>query len=199
MPLATVPVPKWTPQQVLPPNDASNPVSAARSPYRVNLAEFARIFATSWERCTILKGYLLFRSELHAVGLVDGFQWIDGSFTENVEVLESRAPGDVDVVTFVNDPNDLGAGLAPDLLIHRWVKANRRTDHYWVELHAIDPPDLVSLSAYWYSMWSHRRNSLWKGFLEVDLGPANDALANQIVDAQMLLYPQPNPLPGVNP
>jgi len=31
--------------------------------------------------------------------------------------------------------------------------------------------------SYWYSMWSHRRNGLWKGFLQIDLSPNEDELA----------------------
>jgi len=31
--------------------------------------------------------------------------------------------------------------------------------------------------SYWYSMWSHKRNGLWKGFLQVDLSPVEDELA----------------------
>lgn len=29
----------------------------------------------------------------------------------------------------------------------------------------------------WYSVWSHRRSQLWKGFVQVDLAPAEDAAA----------------------
>ncbi|WP_414651656.1 DUF6932 family protein [Hafnia paralvei] len=34
------------------------------------------------------------------MGLAEGFQWVDGSFTENIELIERRTPNDVDVVTF---------------------------------------------------------------------------------------------------
>ncbi|WP_426763559.1 DUF6932 family protein [Hafnia paralvei] len=34
------------------------------------------------------------------MGLAEGFQWVDGSFTENVELIERRTPNDVDVVIF---------------------------------------------------------------------------------------------------
>lgn len=53
------------------------------------------------ERRELLKGLLEFRSELHRIGLVDGIQWLDGSFIENVEEIEGRHPKDIDVVTFL--------------------------------------------------------------------------------------------------
>lgn len=36
---------------------------------------------------------------------------------------------------------------------------------------------LTRHSAYWYSVWSHRRNQLWKGFVQVDLAPGEDTFA----------------------
>lgn len=38
-------------------------------------------------------------------GLVEGFQWIDGSFLEHVESTEGRDPRDIDVVTFFRLPD----------------------------------------------------------------------------------------------
>lgn len=45
-------------------------------------------------------GLLDLRAELTLAGKSDGFQWVDGSFTEDVEVQQGRTPNDVDVVTF---------------------------------------------------------------------------------------------------
>lgn len=36
--------------------------------------------------------------------------------------------------------------------------------------------------AYWNSMWSHRRNGIWKGFWQVDLSKAEDELARDALD-----------------
>lgn len=191
-------VPAWNAHQVLPPIDVSNPVSALRSPYVVTVEDFVTRYATTTERCAILNGYLTFRAELHAVGLTDGFQWVNGSFAENVEVLEARAPGDVDVVTFLNDPADRAANLNPDLTDHAWVKLHRRVDHYWVELHQCSPEELVSYSAYWYSMWSHRRNSLWKGFLKIGLGDQHDGAARLALDDAVDRLAQQNQAQGGN-
>lgn len=61
-------------------------------------------FGTSGERRHVLQGWLAHRAALHHLGLVSGFQWIDGSFVEDVETLRGRAPNDVDVVSFVDAP-----------------------------------------------------------------------------------------------
>lgn len=86
-----------------------NPTSVERSPYRVMLTDVVVHFATSSERRQILRGWLGYRAALHGMGLTDGFQWLDGSFLEQVETPESRPPQDMDVVTFLNPP----ASFAP--------------------------------------------------------------------------------------
>ena len=40
----------------------------------------------------------------------------------------------------------------------------------------------VQSIAYWYSMWSHRRDGLWKGFVQVDLDSAQDADARAVLN-----------------
>ena len=75
-----------------------------RSPYGIGLPEFVDRFSSSKERIAILDGFLRFRNELHEVGFVSGFQWLDGSFLENIEDLEDRHPNDLDVVTFYTMP-----------------------------------------------------------------------------------------------
>lgn len=152
----------------------------ARSPYRTSLVNVVLHFNTSPERLAILEGFLNFRAVLHKLGLVKGFQWLDGSMLEEIEKLESRAPNDVDVVTFYWLPAgksqaDVFAAAAGSLTD---TKAKYRVDAYLVDL-AGQAETLVSQSRYWYSMWSHRRNGLWKGYLEVDLDPADDAAARK--------------------
>src|SRR5262249_55533228 len=136
-------------------------------------------FATSPERRAILQGLLDFRAALHRMGLVGGFQWLDGSFMEHVELLEKRAPRDIDVVTFLDALPATFAPTAPDDpgLSHAPAKARFKVDSYLVELDATPPRDLTLLSAYWYSVWSHRRTAEWKGFLQIDLAPHEDATA----------------------
>lgn len=137
----------------------------------------------------ILQGFLSLRSAFHALGIVSGFQWIDGSFLEQVELLESRPPEDIDVVTYF----DLPPGLVeldlvaqnPELFDHDKVKEKYKVDHYPIVLgKALDAYQIRQLS-YWYSMWSHRRDGLWKGFIQIGLDPAEDAQALQALAAKL--------------
>lgn len=172
-----VSIPHWNAQGVIPPINELNPTSVERSPYTVTLADLVNRFATSLARRAILQGFLEYRMALHKAGFITGFQWIDGSFLENTERLEGRDPKDIDVVTFLHTPGNLA--ITPDMLQlfdHDDVKRRFKVDGYPVELDSISPRELVSWSAYWYSMWSHRRNQLWKGYVQVELAPADENL-----------------------
>lgn len=184
--MPTVAIPNWTSRGVLPPVNALQATSAERSPYRVKLLDVVMQFATSQQRCTILKGFLEYRAALHSMALTQGFQWLDGSFSENVELLENRTPKDIDVVSFVHTPLGFAPALQQlDVLDHDQAKATFLVDSYFVEINLLPPDNLIKLSTYWYSMWSHRRNQEWKGYLEIDLCPAEDAVANAWLNAQM--------------
>ena len=180
-----VPIPPWNAAGVIPPINPISPTSAKRSPYFVSLSDVVLHFGASADRRAILDGFLRYRQRLHAAGLVSGFQWLDGSFLEQVELLDGRPPKDLDVVTFFHLPpgatqSDVQA-RAPEafpLTRAEWanVKAVFRVDPYYVDLDK--PPErLVRSSTYWYSMWSHRRDASWKGCLQIDLGAAEDATA----------------------
>jgi len=173
--VSIVTLPNWSPAGVLPPIDAVAPTSANRSPYRVALADFVLRFGISRERSDILDGLLRYRAALHAAGLVTGFQWIDGSFLEHVELVAGRPPNDVDVVTFfriaAGDSQDAVLKRNPDLFDQAKVMQTFNVDGYLVLLDG-DASALVANSAYWYGVWSHRRDMTWKGFVELDLTPA---------------------------
>lgn len=155
-------------------------MSAERSPYVVSLTDFVLRFGTSPERRAILDGLLRYRAALHTEGLVQGFQWVDGSFVENVEALERRAPKDVDVVTFYRLPTGVTQqqldAEAGDLFETSILKSLFHVDGYYVHL-GMEAERLTRRSAYWYSAWSHRRDNQWRGFLQLDLAPAEDASA----------------------
>lgn len=182
--MSTVSIPAWTADGVLPPLDVTNPTSANRSPYRVAVTDFVLHFGTSVERCVILDGLFRYRAALHAVGLVAGFQWVDGSFLEQVELLAGRAPRDVDVVTFYRLPaGETQASLLakdPNLFDHGQVKATYNVDGYLMHLGAA-AERLVKGSTYWYSLWSHRRSQAWKGYVEIDLAPDDNHTARTLL------------------
>jgi len=184
---SAVSIPAWNSAGVLPPIRPNAPGSSPdRSPYLVELAALFDRFATSLERMAILDGLLRFRADLHAAGITSGFQWLDGSFLEQVEALECRAPRDMDLVTFL----DLPQGLDQRSLVQRHgvlfdqkhLKATYAMDAYFAVLGQPTDQWQVKNIAYWYSLWSHRRDGLWKGFAQVDLDPSQDGDARAILN-----------------
>lgn len=183
----TASIPDWNSAGVLPPIRPNAPGSSPdRSPYVVDLDVLFDRFATSPERMAILDGLLQFRAGIHAVGITSGFQWLDGSFLEQVEALEGRAPRDMDVVTFF----DLPSGQDQRSLVQshgklfdqKHVKATYAMDAYFVVLGEPLDKGSVRRVSYWYSLWSHRRDGLWKGFVQVDLDPSQDGDARAILN-----------------
>lgn len=174
-------IPDWNSAGVIPPIRSDEPTGPERSPYLVSLVDVVLRFGSSPERLAILDGLLRLRAALHSTGITGGFQWLDGSFLEHVELTESRAPGDIDVVTFVESTEEII--LTPEyewINDHDLVKTKFLVDHYFVEL-SLPSRSLIAQTTYWYSMWSHRRSQLWKGFLQLDLAPTDDAKAEAVL------------------
>ncbi|MFV0443409.1 MAG: DUF6932 family protein [Planctomycetaceae bacterium] len=175
-------IPLWTPTGVLPPVNPDDPTGPDRSPYKVSVIDLVLRFGTSPDRRTVLAGFLAFRQALHAVGLSTGFQWLDGSFLEDIELIEGRSPRDLDVVTFVEPPAEFAVDdRVKALLDHDRVKSQYMVDHYFVEL-TLPGQALVAQTAYWTGVWSHQRSMQWKGFLQVALEPTDDAAATRILE-----------------
>ena len=187
MDLPPITIPGWTDGGILPAADPDDPTSRARSPYIVSLAALIARFGFTEERRRLLSGLLDFRAELHRAGLLQGFQWINGSFVERIEDTADRPPNDVDLVTFFHIPE--GETIQSlwlsnqDLFDPQIVKARHQTDAYFAPFNPQAPNDIVKQTIYWYSLWSHDRNGLWKGFLEVDLSQAEDLQAKRILDS----------------
>lgn len=81
-------IPLWNHQGIIPPIDESNPTSPVRAPYQTDMVQIVERYATTFERCDVLEGFLSHRAQIHRMGIASGFQWLDGSFMENVELLE---------------------------------------------------------------------------------------------------------------
>ena len=178
--MTTVSIPAWNEMGLLPPIDPDLPTSPQRSPYSVTLLDVVMRFSTSTERRKVLCGFLDYRAGLHKIGFCKGFQWLDGSFLEDVEILERRPPKDIDVVSFLRAPeNPIPPDADLSVLDHDAVKIRHLVDSYFVELDEIYSEEAVITSAYWYSVWSHRRNQAWKGFLQIDLMPTEDEQVRQ--------------------
>ena len=151
------------------------------APYKASIADVVKRFATSAERVGLLKGLLAYRQALRASGVVDGFQWIDGSFVEDVERSRRRAPADIDLVTFASRPAAVdGPDLDVWLIQHGGLfdldqtKAVFECDAFFVDLRKRGDL-IVDDTRYWFGLFSHQRDtSLWKGMIQVPMFSDDD-------------------------
>src|SRR5438552_1910212 len=93
------PIPVFDHNLVLPPHLGDPVTSSQLSPYPCTTLDLCQRLGTTPERCAILGKFLDFRDRPRSEGLTNGFQWLDGSFLEDVETRESRPPKDLDLVT----------------------------------------------------------------------------------------------------
>lgn len=178
-----MPFPDFTANHVLPPFVGVWPgAPLGFSPYLTTIGEVALQLASTPERRAIMLGFLAMRAELRNLGFTIDRQWLDGSFCENIEASEGRQPGDIDVMSFLSHPTESDAGALNALIganIHLFdpdqSKLRFRCDHYTMSAHATS----IEQVCYWNAVFSHRRNGLWKGYLQIlDEGQTiDDALA----------------------
>ncbi len=159
---------------VTPPHIGDPTDQSQTSPYASNTLEFINHFATSKERIEILKGLLSFRQKLNELGIIEGFQWLDGSFTENVEVRLGRAPRDLDIVTFYNlsilnedQVEEINENFT-DFFDFEESKLNYKLDHYPVNYY-VNPLLTIQATTYWVQLFSHNRSGVWKGIIKIEL------------------------------
>ncbi len=163
-------------------------MSSKRSPYFLSLPEFVHRFGQSVERRSLINGLLRYRALLQQAGVGAGFQWINGSFVEDVERIRGRPPADIDVVSFISLPTGVSEldfyGSHGEIFDRDYIKSYFPIDGYIV---AMDPtrPETVLLAirnaVYWYSVWSHTREHRWKGYIELDLDSEGDPGAWQLI------------------
>jgi len=183
-----MPIPSFDHNLVIPPHLGNPAMSSYISPYNCSTLELCQTFATSPKRIDILKGLLAFRSKLTTYGLVNGFQWLDGSFLEDVETREQRPPNDLDLVTIYwgyNLPFQLTlAQNLPEFADSDLSKTTFLLDHYPFDA-GKSPEFAVSYSSYWIQLFSHNRDSVWKGMLQIDLNtPTEDSQALQYLNSK---------------
>lgn len=189
MAVNTQAIPNFDYNGVLPPYKVGFPKDlASLSPYQSSVLEFCKRFATTPHRVSLLQGFLAYRVWLiKTAGIVDGFQWLDGSFVENCEIYKMKKPGDIDVITFhqlprsMKDIDEWNAFFSSneDYFNPEWTKANFSCDAYNINLAVQTAHSLIHGTKYWYGLFSHQRGSrLWKGMIEIPLVSDDvDALA----------------------
>lgn len=167
-------IPPFDKNSVLPPYLEGHEPSdlKAQSPYKSDIVEFCRYFATSFQRVEILKGYVQFRLDSLKYGITQGVQWIDGSFVENIEVIDNRDPRDIDVLTFIiftSKAEELRIKTAfPSFGDHNLSKRNYHVDHFPLVLN-YHPMLIVNYTKYWCNLFNHNRQGVWKGMIEIPL------------------------------
>ena len=181
-------IPDWNYEGVLSARKGDDPVAGIRSPYAVSLVDLVERFGSTPQRRLLLQGLLDFRAELHEAGLVQGFQWVNGSFMENVEQNDNRPPNDIDLVTFFHVPqgytNETLAQAFPYIFGSVDLKEKFSVDAYFVALDQTTQESIIESSIYWYSLWSHTRGGIWKGYLQIDLNNSDDQQARLLLDQQ---------------
>ena len=76
------------------------------APYKTNFSEVVQRYGETPERLAILEGLLAYRAALRGAGIINGFQWLDGSFVEDCEKNRNRPPTDIDIITFSFRPKE---------------------------------------------------------------------------------------------
>ena len=178
-------IPDWQYNGLLPAVASEGVDPEGRSPYKVDVRRLVERFGHTDRRRALLRNFFAFRGEVRDCGWYNGFQWLNGSFLEDVErVGEGREPGDIDVVSFlydseVRDP-DKARRLA-SAVGHHDVKARLWVDSYVVNLDG--PVELVlDAATYWQSIWGHRKGDrVEKGFVRVSMGD-DDGSALALLD-----------------
>jgi hypothetical protein len=175
-------IPNFTISGVLPPYlgpTATDP--ASMSPYETTLTRIANKLCGSDERKVIFRGLLQYRLALSGIGLSSGFQWLSGSFLEDIETIESRPPRDIDVVTFVRRPAPVAVDAAWQIFFNTHInlfqpaqaKATYRCDAYFIDMDT-GPENIVNQTRYWFGLFGHRRTGVWKGLLQLPLAVTQD-------------------------
>ena len=183
-------IPAFNFSGVLPPFLGADPIEQAlMCPYETTLVKIASNLCKSNERKEIFRGLLDYRQQLAAIGFTAGFQWLSGSFMEDIETTGPRPPRDIDVVTFTTMPptvTNQAEWLAfraahPDEMDPQQAKAKYKCDAYFVDVR-FGPNFIIDQTRYWFGLFSHTRGGVWKGMLQVPLPiTQDDADASKLV------------------
>ncbi len=162
----------------LPPFVGETPtVRAAMSPFAASFSEFVLRFGYTEPRLSILRGLHTYRAELRAAGFQQGFQWLNGSFSEQIELSKDRPPGDIDIVTLCYRPAHLKethqfalwCQANPHLMQSSLLKKRLKCEAFFLDMNK-PAHILVDDVRYWNGLFSHQREtSLWKGMVQVPL------------------------------
>ena len=178
-------IPDWDSDGLLP---VIHPHTLDQSPYKVSSEQLVIAMGTTEKRIQLLRGWLNLRNELYVIGLVNGWQWVNGSFAQNVEKSENRDPNDVDVVTFVHFPDgiDINAFFLQHerLLDSLYTKREFGVDAYYFDLSRSPHSWFMDRTRYWHNWWSHTRKNEEKGYFQVLLSAEDDKKALEFLNSK---------------
>lgn len=162
-------IPQFNHEGLLPPFTGDPCSSIGNSPYKSNVSDLIHRFGTSKRRVSILAGYIKHRRRLFQIGIKNGFQWINGSFLQNL----NREPRDIDVVTiFYTNLKRCNFNIIlkknHSLFIPTLAKKFYDTDAHFVDVAALNYYTFSRQLSFYLGLFSHARDSfLWKGILEI--------------------------------
>ena len=188
-------IPEFDARGLIPPVDVTNPAGPARSPYMATVVELVERFGQTPHRRVLLRNLLAYRQLLTSDDYVSGVQFIDGSFVEDVEAVQNRAPQDIDVFTLVNPPTKYaadytlwlsqGAQFWGEEIVNRSANKVR----FSLDTFGIIVDDQIPIFhtmhdiMYRYGLFSHQRNTFhWKGFVALDIGTTDDNMALTLLE-----------------
>lgn len=171
-------IPSFDLNGLLPPFVGPTPIlPAAQAPFRTDILELSHELGTSPARRVLLEGLIRYRNAIRAIGFLNGYQILNGSFCENCELIRGNDPGDIDAITFVKRPaaHKADASFAAFIATHiallepSSAKATFGVHSFIVDLDA--PAELtIPMSIYFVSLFSHQKSTRqWKGTLRIDL------------------------------
>ena len=172
-------LPQWDPYGLLPASWRDGQGNPSRSPYRASLPEIAARLGNTAPRRNLLRGLLHYRAALRGIGIIRGFQWLNGSMVENVEQRENRSPADLDLVTFLYIPYEstyqiLASEYLP-LFNPESVKHRYQLDHSFVPLNDGPTEAVIDVAVGWATLFSFTRDGSPKGFVRIDLVDHDEA------------------------
>lgn len=179
-------LPPFDMRGLLPPVNGGGGTTPDRSPYFCTMTELCSALGTSDHRKALLRNLIGYRAVIASDDFVDGIQFINGSFVENIEAIEGRHPNDIDVFSILVPPakyvstpvlwQTTGSKFwQTEIIDNAKNKTRFSVDCYAMILDVENLGNFLRRSLYWYSVFSHKKsNHEWKGFAAVPLNLADD-------------------------
>ena len=167
-------LPEWDFNGLLPVADPKDRRQEICSPYPISLDELVDRFGITLMRRKLLLNLFDYRKALYDAGVSGGFQWINGSFVENVENRRGRGPADIDIFTVYAVPHVLKTENLEKNFPHLFNREQVR-DRYLVDSLGAWPVDiqpntfLVKKFLELYNIFSYTRKGVKKGFVQIPL------------------------------